>query len=158
MAPTNGIILLAKTVNACATAAIAPVLGDDSQGFIPLLWLDAEIPPSKVPKVRVASSGCCDQNKAKQKSESQYAWRKSQYRCSLTNSVAFPWQAKKPCSNSRSSGSPAGYLHCTRNTKKFCFLCRTGITTGMSQCLDVLPLATGRARAGLEPTIGKQNL
>lgn len=36
-----------------------------------------------------------------------------------------------------------------QNTKNFCFLYGTWITTGMSQCLDVLPLATGRARAGL---------
>lgn len=42
--PTNGIILLAKTVNARATDAIGPVLRDDSQGLTLFLWLDAEIP------------------------------------------------------------------------------------------------------------------
>lgn len=48
MVPTNGIILLAKTANA---SAMMPMLKDGSQGVIPFLWLDAEIPFSKVLKV-----------------------------------------------------------------------------------------------------------
>lgn len=45
----------------------------------------------------------------------------------------------------------------TRNTNSPA-LDGTWISTGMSQCLDILPIATGRKRACLQLTTGKQSL
>lgn len=96
--PTNGIILLAKTVNACATNAIGPILRDDSHGLIPFLWFDAEIPSRRMPKVRAASELCCDQKKEKGSQKARKGWQKGQHRWGPTN--GFPWQAGKPCGKS----------------------------------------------------------
>lgn len=46
------------------------------------------------------------------------------------------------------AGPAALGVNFTRNTNNSS-LDGTWLSTGMSQCLDVLPLATGRARAGL---------
>lgn len=42
MVPTNGIILLAKPENACATDATGAILREGSQGFIPFQWLGGD--------------------------------------------------------------------------------------------------------------------
>lgn len=136
--PTNGIILLAKTVNACATDAIGPVLRDDSQGLTPFLWLDAEIPP------RAASELCCDQNKQKisQTASKRLAERSAQ----VGPNKWFPLAGRKTPWQKQAQAAPG--VNLTRNTNNSS-LDGTWITTGMSQCLDVLLLAKGRARAGL---------
>lgn len=78
--PTNGIILLVKTVNACATDAIGPILRDDSQGLIPFLWFDAEIPSRRMPKVRAASELCCEQNKEKRSQKASKRFQEGRHR------------------------------------------------------------------------------
>lgn len=75
--PTNGIILLAKTVNACATDAIGAILRDDSQGLIPFLCLMQRYIQGECPRLGQPLN-CASKEKRSQKASERLAERSAQ--------------------------------------------------------------------------------